>query len=390
MNKIIFHVDVNSAFLSWEAAHRLFLGDTVDLREIPSVVGGDPTSRRGVVLAKSIPAKAFGVVTGEPLQSALKKCPELTIVKAHFDLYERASKALRDLLGTYSDTVVPFSIDECFLDMSHVTDPIETAYELKDEVYKKLGFTVNVGIGTNKLLAKISSDFKKPNRVHTLFPTEIAYKLWPLPVRNLFMVGKKTEARLHELGIFTVRDLALTPLSVLEAHFKSQGLMLHHFSHGIHTRDLENQKREEKSIGNSTTLPSDIRDLEEIEKVLLRLSEQVSRRLRSAELITGVVTVQYKDTNFITRSHQKKLTSPTDHTNTIYETAKVLFKSFWKKEPIRLLGITLSDLTSNDYVEVDLFQNETYEKNRAIDQTIDSLRERFGKDVLIRASLKKD
>lgn len=225
MKRIVYHVDVNSAFLSWEAVYRLHhLGGRLDLRQVPSAVGGDREKRHGIILAKSIPAGRFGVETGEPVGAAREKCPELLVVPPNYDLYNRASRALLKILARYTDRIEQYSIDEAFLEMTGCTrEPRATAEELRETVCRELGFTVNVGVAGNKLLAKMASDLKKPNLVHTLWPEEIPAKMWPLPVRELFYVGAASEKKLALLGIRTIGELARTPEEVLSAHMKFHG-----------------------------------------------------------------------------------------------------------------------------------------------------------------------
>lgn len=228
MRRIIFHVDVNSAFLSWEAAYRLYhLGGKLDLRTVPSAVGGDQEKRHGIILAKSIPAKKYHIQTGEPVIDAKRKCPELILVPPNYDLYNRSSKALLKIMSRYTDRIEQYSIDEAFMDMTGCTkQPEKTAEEIKDTVVRELGFTVNVGVSSNKLLAKMASDFQKPNLVHTLWPEEIPQKMWPLPVGDLFFVGHASKKKLHNLGIHTIGELACTDERILKALMKSHGLLI--------------------------------------------------------------------------------------------------------------------------------------------------------------------
>lgn len=225
MGKVIFHVDVNSAFLSWEAVHRIHhLGATVDLRDEVSAVGGDMAMRHGIILAKSIPAKRYKIQTGESITEALQKCPHLKLVPPHYDLYKRCSRALMDVLRQYSDCVEQYSMDEAFLDMSGTEllwGPAEqTADRIRRQIKEELRFTVNIGISENKLLAKMASDFRKPDRVHTLWKEEIREKMWPLPVSDLFFVGRATSRKLHNMGIYTIGDLASADPSMLKGHLK--------------------------------------------------------------------------------------------------------------------------------------------------------------------------
>ena len=214
-NRVVFHIDVNSAFLSWTAAYRVrHLGQTLDLRDVPAVIAGDKSSRHSIILAKSIPAKKYGVRTGEPLGVALEKCPELVIAEPDYELYVSASRSLMALLREYSPLVEQFSIDEAWMDMTGTAGlfgpPVLAAEQLKDRIRRELGFTVNIGISCNKLLAKMAGDFEKPDKVHTLFPDEIPQKLWGLPVGELFMVGRATERKLRGMGLTTIGQLAQT------------------------------------------------------------------------------------------------------------------------------------------------------------------------------------
>ena len=257
MDRIVFHIDVNSAYLSWEAVARLKEGETVDLREIPAAVGGDIETRHGVILAKSIPAKKYGVTTGEPVVDALRKCPDLTLVKPHHQMYWEQSHAFIAILQQYSDVIEQFSVDEALVDMTGsgrlFGTPVEAAHRIRKQIYEELGFTVNIGVSSNKLLAKMASDFQKPDRVHTLFPEEIEQKMWILPVRDLFFVGKAAERRLWSLGIRTIGDLAHTDPQVLSRVLKKHGEVLWRYANGIDDSPVEIEPADAKGYSNSTT-----------------------------------------------------------------------------------------------------------------------------------------
>ena len=226
MQRQILHVDVNNAFLSWTALYKLNKGETVDIRTIPAVIGGDETRRAGIVLAKSQLAKSCGVVTGETLYQARLKCPNLEVFPPIFPVYKEYSNMLYNLLLEYTDKIERFSIDECFLDYGKVKkmygDEVIFANKLKNEIYKTLGFTVNIGIANNKLCAKMASDFSKPNKIHTLYDYEIKEKMWPLPVENLYGIGKKSTEKLSNLNIKTIKDLATCNKEILYPCFKNQ------------------------------------------------------------------------------------------------------------------------------------------------------------------------
>ena len=398
MSRLIFHIDVNSAFLSWESARRVSQG-LPDLREIPSCVGGDPKKRTGIVVAKSIPAKKYGIQTGEPVAMALRKCPNLVIVPSDFELYDKCSRAFKAICASFAPVMESFSIDEVFLDMTGTSliypDPVAAAHELKDKIHRELGFTVNVGISTNKLLAKMASDFEKPNKVHTLFPEEIPAKMWPLPVRELLFLGKASEKKLTEAGIRTIGDLAQMNPELLEIHLKSHGRKLWEFANGMDNSPVEPVRQEAKGIGNSITLPQDAKTEEEACEVLGKLAGSVGRRLRKAGQKAGMISVEIKYYNFENSSHQTQLERATNEDARIYETAAELFREMWKKQPIRLLGIRSSKLTDASAPEqLTIFEvqpemekrKKASEKKAKLEQALKEIRGRYGEEAVIRGS----
>ena len=395
MSRIIFHIDVNSAFLSWTAVERLNKGEPIDLREIPSIVGGDSETRHGIVLAKSIPAKKYGIVTGEPIAMALRKCPELVCVPPDFPLYARNSRRMFEILSDYSDRIEQFSIDEGFLEYSGMEKllgpPLETAEMIRQRIKKELGFTVNIGVSCNKILAKMAGELEKPDKLITLFPEEIEEKLWPLPVEDLFMVGRRTSPRLREMGIRTIGELANFPLPLLEKEFKSFGRMLHAYANGIDDSPVvpESEATELKSIGNSTTTSFDVEDRETAYKILLALSETVSMRLRGHKLCAQEIAVTLKSSDFKVYSHQKQLVNAVDCTNAVYETAKEIFNEVWKKEPLRLLGVRAGKLCAEDCVQLS-FLEEDWSKQKKADAAMDAIRLKYGKNTVRRSTFADD
>lgn len=391
MSRIIFHIDVNSAFLSWTAVERLNKGEPIDLREIPSIVGGDSETRHGIVLAKSTPAKKYGIVTGEPIAMALRKCPELVCVPPDFPLYARNSRRMFEILSDYSDRIEQFSIDEGFLEYSGMEKllgpPLETAEMIRQRIKKELGFTVNIGVSCNKILAKMAGELEKPDKLITLFPEEIEEKLWPLPVEDLFMVGRRTSPRLREMGIRTIGELANFPLPLLEKKFKSFGRMLHAYANGIDDSPVvpESEATELKSIGNSTTTSFDVEDRETAYKILLALSETVSMRLRGHKLCAQEIAVTLKSSDFKVYSHQKQLVNAVDCTNAVYETAKEIFDEVWKKEPLRLLGVRAGKLCAEDCVQLS-FLEEDWSKQKKADAAMDAIRLKYGKNTVRRST----
>lgn len=390
-NRIIFHIDVNSAYLSWSAIDRLQHGEKLDIREIPSAVGGDPVSRHGIILAKSIPAKKFKVQTGETLHSALQKCPDLFIVPPQYDLYMRCSNAMVSLLREYTPDIQRFSVDECFLDftgMEHLyPDCLKLAEEIKDRVKKELGFTVSIGVSNNKLLAKVASDIKKPDAVVSLFPEEVKEKMWPLPVEDLFMVGRATLPKLHKLNIFTIGDLANYDLVLLKQFLKSHGVMIWNYANGIENSDVRKSNHiAMKGMGNSTTIPFDVDNRIEAHKVILSLCETVGMRLRDSENCCSLVSVHYRTNEFYSCGRQRKLSYYTDSTVKISGLACQLFDELWKGEPLRHIGVRISELCTNEFCQITLFEEKDNLKNSALDKAIDSIRLRFGSRSVIRAT----
>lgn len=390
MSRLIFHIDVNSAYLSWEATYRLQHGEQIDLREIPSVVGGDESSRHGIVLAKSIPAKKYKITTGETLYNARVKCPKLVVVPPRYWLYVQCSNAMYNILLDYTPKIQRFSIDESFLDFSDMKniygDYSQLAETIKERIKKELGFTVNIGISNNKLLAKVASDFKKPDKVHTLFPNEMPDKMWPLPVEDLFMVGRATAPKLHNLNINSIGDLANYNVDILKEKFKSQGVLIWNYANGIDPSKVRiNTSIGMKSIGNSTTIAFDVENSEMAHKVLLSLCETVGMRLRDSKNCCSVVAISIRENNLLFYSMQKKLTVATDSTRKIYEVVCYLFDSLWKGNPIRHLGIHVTDFCNNDFFQFSLLDNFNYEKDRNLNNAVDNIRLKYGSNSLVRS-----
>lgn len=391
MAKLIFHVDVNSAFLSWEATKRVALGEP-DLRDIPSCVGGDPSKRTSIVTAKSIPAKKYGINTGEPISMALRKCPDLVVVKGDFKLYDKYSKAFKAICAEYTPTMESFSIDEVFLDMSGMDkiypDPIKTAHEIKDRIKTELGFTVNIGIGNNKLCAKMASDFAKPDRVHTLFPNEIQKKMWPLPVGELFTCGKRSAARLSSIGIKNIGDLAKADIKEIESMLtKRQARHLFEYANGIDESEVISEREDAKGYSAETTVEENLDTIDKINHILLAQADVVSARIRAAGVKCFTIAVSYRTTEWKNRSHQKKLEKSTDVTEEIYNTAKNLMAEFWEGEPVRLVGLALRDVDNNDFEQMSLFKSERNEKMKKLDTALDDIRGKFGSGSIKRASI---
>lgn len=391
-DRLIFHVDVNSAFLSWEAVFRLrYLHETLDIRTIPAAIGGDREARCGIILASSIPAKKLGVRTPEPIVDALRKCPELKLFPPRSDFYHECSHAFMDILREYTDLVQPFSSDEAGVDLTGCEeaqrDPVAFADMLRNRIKNELGFTVNIGISTNLLLSKMASDFTKPDRTHTLWPNEIPSKMWPLPVKDMMYIGAATSKRLNDLGIHTIGQLAAMDPVMLYPHFGKGTDGMIAFANGIDNRPVTLEHEDLKGYGNSTTLPQNILDRDEACKVLLMLCESVGTRMRKDNARVKVISVAIRDGNFDKMSHQMTMSTATNITNELYSYACRLFDQIWDGRPIRALGVHTSDVREAEDRQLDLFDTNDYSRQEQVDKAMDALRARFGRGAIKRASL---
>ncbi|MFR8233527.1 MAG: DNA polymerase thumb domain-containing protein [Clostridia bacterium] len=392
MEQQILHVDVNNAFLSWTAVDMLNKGSKIDIREIPAIIGGDESKRSGIVLAKSMKAKEFGIKTADTIYQARIKCPEIKIFPSNFKVYREYSNKLYKLLLEYTDKIERFSIDECFLDMTQylMNDTLlNKAKEINRRVREELGFTVNIGVAHNKLLAKMASDFQKPDRIHTLYENEIEKKMWGLPVSELFMLGRKTAPKLYNMQIKTIGDLAKTNKEILAKKLGKHGIMIWEYANGIDNTPVNYIKEKPKCIGNSVTLPQDISSIEKLEEILLALTEQVTFRLRRQKMLANVVNVQLRTNKFIDTSHQKKLIKETSSTKEIYIQAKELLEQMYiRGQAIRLIGIRVDGLEEKEKQQISLFDNvkdEKQEKQEKLDTAIDKLKEKYGYNLITRA-----
>nr|WP_305181842.1 DNA polymerase IV [uncultured Schaedlerella sp.] len=398
MSPVIFHIDVNSAYLSWTAVEQLKNGAKVDLREIPSIIGGDKKSRHGVVLAKSISAKKYGIRTGEPVVNAFRKCPNLVMEQPNHRMYREKSQKLMEYLRGFTTKIEQVSVDECYLDFTDIADrfpsPLDAAFLMKNGIRKRFGFTVNIGISENKLLAKMASDFEKPDKVHTLFLREVPVKMWPLPLGELFMAGRSSVEALKKLEINTIGDLANADLSLIELHLKSHGKMLWEFANGIDHSPVQWEQAEAKGIGNSTTLAEDAATYEEVREVFVGLAESVGRRLRKAGQKANMVSMEIKYHDFQSISHQTQLSKPTSDEQVLLDTACRLFQEAWTGEPVRLLGIRTAKLVdAGEPEQMSIFdlepQKPVDEKRQRLNAAMNQIRKKYGDDAVMKASRMK-
>ena len=388
---LVFHVDANSAYLSWTAAALLERGYRKDIREIPSAIAGDPENRHGIILTKSIQAKRYGIKTGESLLEARQKCPELEVYPPDYDLYLLCSEAMYKVLLEYTPVIQRYSVDECFCDMTRSRwfreNPIDAAVEIKERIKRELGFTVNIGIGRNKVCAKMAGELKKPDMVHTLWPEEIPGKLWPLPVRELFMVGRASEKKLRNIGIYTIGDLAKANRILLKSLLKSHGLLIHDYANGIDDSEVTiNEDIIQRGIGNGLTYAYDLETAEDIYRELLSLCERVSGRLRRLGRYAGRISVYLRSSTLHGYSHQVKLYGKINTTSEIFKTARCLVEEMWRKEPVRAMSISVSDLSGGDSLQLSMFDGGNREKAEALDRAVDTIRARYGTRSIFRGT----
>lgn len=397
-NAIIFHIDVNSAFLSWSALKLLQEGSKTDLREVPSIVGGDQKTRHGIVLAKSIPAKRYGIQTAETVASALQKCPDLIMVPPEHSYYREQSRKLMTYLAGICPVIQQVSVDECYMDFEPIRkkypSPEACARMICDSVRDRFGFTVNVGISDRKVLAKMASDFEKPDKVHTLYAREIRTKLWPLPIEELHMCGKSAAAKLRTMGINSIGDLANLEVSYAENWLKKQGRMLWEFANGIDDREVETEPFKAKGVGNSTTLSENAVTREEAFSVLKKLSKKVAERLDKDGSLAGGICTEIKYATFQSVSHQTILKSETADPEKLYRAACELFDEIWNGDPIRLLGVRTTRLVDRGTpVQMNLFdfqkdlekekKNRLQEaKRKSLEEAIGSIKKRYGEQAI--------
>jgi len=383
MSRIIFHIDVNNAFLSWTAVELLEQGYKYDIRNSYAVIGGDESARHGIVLAKSMPAKKMGIKTADTLFSARKKCPALRVYKPNYKMYQEKSNMLFEYLKSYTPDIEIASIDECYIDYGKVSnlygDAVSFAYKLKDEIYEKFGFTVNVGIANNKLCAKMASDFSKPNKVHTLWESEVETKMYPLPIGELFGIGKKTTEKLQNLNIHTIGDLANTDPIFLSKYFKNQATHMINSARGINDLPVISEIIDPTSISNEITLSHDITSKNMLYPYLDSLASQVALRLRKQKKYAHVVVVVLKDNKFRRKQHQKKIKNATNITKEILEISKEILDEMYDETPVRLIGLRLDGLVDNVMYQPSLFEDiESRNDDSIIDNLLDTLQDKYG------------
>ena len=384
--RVIFHIDVNSAFLSWTAVQLMQDGHQ-DIRLVPSVVSGDPSDRRSIITAASIPAKKIGIKTAEPVTMALRRCPGLIVVKGDWEWYRRCSEGFIEICRKYSPVLQQFSIDECFLDYSGLSHqfgpPREAADTIRRRMREELGFTVNVGIGPNKVLAKMAGELRKPDMTHTLFPEELAHKLWPLPAGELFMAGPQSQRRLQMLSIRTIGDLARADPRMLARQMGQHGLTLWRYANGIDPSPVVPAGlTPAKSYSQSVTLPQDLTNQEEILTVLAQLCWALAHRMRHGGAACRTVGLYLRDHDFRGCRRDKTLTAATDSSPQLFHTVQELLETLWHGQPLRALGIGFSNLQEGGVYPYSLLDSRRSLRESALDRVADDLQQKYGKPQL--------
>ena len=385
MSRIIFHVDVNNAFLSWSAVKLLKEGYDKDIRMIPAIIAGDEELRHGIVLAKSPIAKKYGVVTAETIYQAKKKCPNLEVYPADYEFYMEESRKFYHYLLSYTPNVEKASVDECYMDLSDTKylydDILKLAYKIKNEIKENFGFTVNVGIANNKLCAKMASDFEKPDKVHTLFDYEIESKMWSLPVGDLLFIGKSSVKELLSLGIKTIGDLANADVNILEKKFKNRARDMIMAAKGIDNSKVIVDYGPNKCISISRTLKEDTLDYQLLKSILLNMSNTVGLRARKKNLYANTIAITYKTSSFKSYSHQVKLINSVNKTMDIYHEILKLFDNIPKNEKIRSIGIRLDGLNPKGDEQISIFEK----KDDGLQKLMDDINSKYQNTILMPA-----
>ena len=383
--RVILHVDMNSFYASVEMAF------DPSLKGKPLAIAGNPKERRGIIVTCSYEARKYGVKTTMPIWEAKKLCPQLIVMSPNFDRYRAASHGMFDILFEYSQLVEPVSIDEGYVDITdsfELGSPLEIADRIQKQILSQLDLPCSIGIAPNRFLAKMASDMKKPLGITVLRKRDVEKVLWPLPVVEMHGVGRKTAEKLNTINVYTVKDLASANDIQLKALLGINGLRLKERANGVDDRPVDPDAANEfKSVGNSTTLPSDISNQHQLLLVLGGLAEKVAARMKRKKVLAASigVTIRYKDRKTITRS--KKLLNPISQKDDIYTVSKQLFLKNWNGDSVRLLGVTGADLVEKEQAvkQLDIFSYEKDARNEPLLETLNMLRNKFGQGIIDRA-----
>ena len=393
-DRIIFHIDINHCFAQIEEMMN------PELRNVAMCVGGDEKSRSGIVLARNLKAKEYGVQTAETLRDAKKKCPHLVVVPPHSDLYMYYTSKVKDIYREYTDKVESYGADEAWIDVTEsyhlFGKPYDLAYEMQRRVLEEYGLTVSVGVSWNKVFAKLGSDLIKPSGMTIITRSNYKEIVWPLPVSELLYVGKQTTPKLNALGIYTIGDLATSSVKKLEKHFGVKGLQMWEFANGVEEGDVDcsGVMPAPKSIGNSTTPSHDINTKHQAKIIFRHLADSIASRLHDEKMKGFTIAISLRDIQLVTITRQKRISKATNNSTEILKTAMMLLdENYTFNIPLRSIGISVSNLIDNpEFEQISIFENtkESNQKQAIIDDTIDKLRDKFGYNVIKRASAVMD
>ncbi|MFJ2042042.1 DNA polymerase IV [Paenibacillus taichungensis] len=389
--RVILHVDMNAFYCSVHEAEEPEL-----YRGKATAVAGSSEVRKGVIVTCSYTARSRGISTGMVVHQALKKCPDLIVIRPDFHLYRRYSKEFMKIAYSYTPLLEATSIDECYLDITgsrQFGTPLEIAESIQTRIRDELGMPCSIGIAPNKLLAKMASDLKKPNGISILRMRDVPQILWHRPCNEMFGIGKKTAEKLKKLGIETIGQLAKSDERMLTDVFGINGSWLKNSANGINHSAVQAEREANKSIGHTTTLPADISEMDDVHRVLLNISDQVARRLRKHEMLSqGIqITIRTPDMKTITRSRMMEV--PTEDASIIYREACALFAKHWRGgKPVRMLGVTLQTLIPREEsaIQLDLFEYEQKPKKENLIRIMDQLRDKFGENAVVTAGMLGD
>ena len=391
--RTILHSDCNGFFASVECLYN------PELRDKPVAVCGDKDKRHGIILAKNEIAKKFNVKTGEAIWQAQQKCPELVTASAHYDRYIRFSKLCRKIYADYTDNIEPFGLDEAWLDVTGSTalygSGEEIAQEIRHRIKAELGITVSIGVSFNKIFAKLGSDYKKPDAVTVITKDNYKNIVWNLKASDLLYVGRATERKLKQLGVFTIGDLANYPLNLLRKNFGKWADILHNFSNGLDFSPVMKQDEVTavKSIGNSTTAVRDLENFEDAKIIFMVLCDSVCRRMREQGYRANNVSISVRNTELSSFTRQKKLLQSTNVTKDVLKVSLELFKANYSfDKSIRSLGVTVSDFEPDTMChQTSIFVNENNViKQEQLDSALDNIKSRFGNFAINPAKLMFD
>ena len=391
LDRYIYHIDINHCFAQIEEMMN------PKLKEVPMCVGGDEKTRSGIVLARNLKAKEYGIKTAETLREALRKCPDLVIVPSHYKEYIYYTNKVKDIYKEYTDLVESYGLDEAWLDVTRsyklFGKPFDLPKIIQDRVYEEIGLTVSVGVSWNKIFAKLGSDMIKPSGLVYIAPYNFKEVVWTLPAEDLLFVGQKTKEKLNSIGIFTIGDIANADIKKLKKHFGVKGLEMYNYANGLDTSEVKpvGYVEEPKSIGNGFTPPKDMITLEETKVLMTHLVDGIASRLREAKKMGDIITIAPRDINLKSFTRRKKISSPTDSNKVILDTAVELLNAHYDFDiPLRSISIQVSGLVDAQNIpeQISIFDeiNEDKKDQETIEKTIEELRERFGYHVVKRAS----